>query len=305
MSETVVDPEVADVLQYETVDYFEDEENVTEKPVDECIQNTEEKVLEKDDLRNKLNMKRADRELLVELGLDPPVTNKSPEETQKSGPNASAEPAAPSCQARNLEKEPESPKTTQVPVPLSSVYIPQFSECDEEVSNLMTGGEYNLHSETDRAMIQTNQLPENTLAFQNARFGPMTYRDLDETDYSVRLENKKLKEHANDLEAKLYAANMELLLRRAESNNVEEFSSKTNESQVPWYARIPAFMQYKTVCRLLTEKCGFDLQMYPLAEDRKQNLDLARQLWRLCDIKRPTKEDKEKIAAFITTYQPN
>ena len=99
--------------------------------------------------------------------------------------------------------------------------------------------EYNLHPQNDRAMISTNELPENTMAFNNTRFGPMTWRDLDKTDYSVPY--KKLKEQNKDLEAKLYAANMELLLRRAESNNVEEFSSKTKKSEVPWYARIPAF----------------------------------------------------------------
>ena len=82
MSETVVDPEVADVLQNTNVDYFEEEENVTERPVDDGIKKTaekEEKTLEEDDLRNKLNMQRAKREQLIELGLDPPETNKSPE----------------------------------------------------------------------------------------------------------------------------------------------------------------------------------------------------------------------------------
>ena len=72
----------AEVLQNENVDYFEEEENVTEKPVDDGIKKTtekEEKTLEEDDLRNKLNMQRAKREQLIELGLDPPETNKSPE----------------------------------------------------------------------------------------------------------------------------------------------------------------------------------------------------------------------------------
>ena len=71
------------------------------------------------------------------------------------------------------------------------------------------------------------------MAFNNTRFGPMTWRDLDETDYSVPYKN--LREQNNDLEDKLYAANMELELRRVETNNVEEFSSKTNQSEVPWY----------------------------------------------------------------------
>ena len=152
--------------------------------------------------------------------------------------------------------------------------------------------EYNLHPQNDRTMISTNELPENTMAFNNTRFGPMTWRDLDETDYSVPYKN--LREQNNDLEDKLYAANMELELRRVETNNVEEFSSKTNQSEVPWYARKPAFMAYKTVCRLLTEKYGYDLQMYPLAEDRQQNLNLAKQLWRLCDKKKKTNKSRER-----------
>ena len=100
MSETVVDPEVADVLQNTNVDYFEEEENVTERPVDDGIKKTaekEEKTLEEDDLRNKLNMQRAKREQLIELGLDPPETNKSPEQTQQSEPIALEEPATAEC----------------------------------------------------------------------------------------------------------------------------------------------------------------------------------------------------------------
>ena len=81
----------------------------------------EEKTLEEDDLRNKLNMQIAKREQLIELGLDPPETNKSPEQTQQSEPIASAEPAAPSRQA--LEEG-----------ALGSEVIPQFPDCDEEVS---------------------------------------------------------------------------------------------------------------------------------------------------------------------------
>ena len=145
--------------------------------------------------------------------MDPPETNKSPEQTQQSEPIASAEPEAPSRQAleegaTQQSENNKSPKRTQVPVPLSSEFIPQFPERDEEVSNFMTG-EDNLHSQTDRAMIPTNELPENTVGFNNTTLGPMTYRDLDEVDYSGP--TKKLREQ-------LYAANMELKLRRVETN---------------------------------------------------------------------------------------
>ena len=37
--------------------------------------------------------------------------------------------------------------------------------------------EYNLHPQNDRTMISTNELPENTIALNNTRFGPMTWRD--------------------------------------------------------------------------------------------------------------------------------
>ena len=113
--------------------------------------------------------------------MDPPETNKSPEQTQQSEPIALEEPAAPSRQAleegaTQQSENNKSPKRTQVPVPLSSEFIPQFPECDEEVANLMTD-EYNLHPQNDRTMISTNELPENTIALNNTRFGPMTWRD--------------------------------------------------------------------------------------------------------------------------------
>ena len=68
--------------------------------------------------------------------------------------------------------------------------------------------EYNLHPQNDRTMISTNELPENTIALNNTRFGPMTWRDWDETDYSVPYKTSENKLTIYDVEDKLYAANM-------------------------------------------------------------------------------------------------
>ena len=58
MSNVVVDPEVAEVLQYTNVDYFEDEESVIERPVDDIDgkkkpPEKEQKPSDEEDLRNK------------------------------------------------------------------------------------------------------------------------------------------------------------------------------------------------------------------------------------------------------------
>ena len=82
-----------------------------------------------------------------------------------------------------------------------------------------------------------NELPENTVGFNNTTLGPMTYRDLDEVDYSGP--TKKLREQYKLLQEQLYAANMELKLRRVwlhgeENQWINHFVKLVEQTWTTW-----------------------------------------------------------------------